>query len=100
MEVHTCVHLAHKRELWDSSNDKKLLFIEQLRYNTHCSLHTFSCLIFRVTLLFLFIYLFTSLQQGNTALPQTKLNQSKYHSINRIKFLKINIFLKLKYRNH
>ena len=51
MDVHTCVHLAHKRELWDSSNDKKLPFIEQLRYNTHCSLHTFSCLIFRVTLL-------------------------------------------------
>lgn len=51
MDARTCVPLAHKRELWDSSNDKKLTFIEQLRYNAHCSLHTFSCLIFRVTLL-------------------------------------------------
>ena len=45
------MHLVHKRELWDSANDKKLPFIEQLHYNIHCSLHTFSCLIFKVTLL-------------------------------------------------
>lgn len=50
VDARTCVPLAHKRELWDSSNDKST-FIEQLRYNAHCSLHTFSCLIFRVTLL-------------------------------------------------